>query len=856
MKTTSNIIRRATVVLLTLAMTMTAQTAWADTETVTYIDADGNTRTVQAVALNGNETTTEEYGNRYIDLAEGWYFVGTNITYSNVTIRPQGNVNLILANGCTMNIGTAGSPTGSTGIERGELNITLTIYGQSLDPSVAGTLSYVDTGIGIRMPYYTQHSGNVSISNTDFTGLNGLNASSVTLLGGTLTVTTSSYNAKAIHATNDITISGGTLSATATGDGNDVHGLYSNYGTITLGWTNPADRITASTYSASTVKVADGQVLTDGSGHFYSGTLSAADISAIAGQTLRPYSSNDFSVNDAGTEYTIHTATGWDFFCDALQDNANHFTGKTVKLGADITVTRMAGGSNHAFTGTFDGQGHTLTLDYGTADEPVNEEFVAPFVEVTGGAKFTNLNIGGHIYAAYTGTYDPGVGGLIGHLFGGITIEDCTSTVTVNSTKDRVGGFVGLCEHAVTFTNCKSSAVVTCTGSGSGFVGWSRASKYTIAFEGCLFDGKVLKKNNVGSGNGGFIGWTGSNKTVTIKNSLVALDGVGSMASGNSTTFARGWDGTFDNSYYTQSFGAAQGVFAYVYTPATVDFVPANVGAKGTAYDVSGITAYADGLKYNGKFYLVKADVTLADDADNSESIIDNQVADVTLAGRTLYKDGSWNTLCLPFDVTVSGSVLDGDDVVVKTLTDSKFEDGTLTMNFSTTSPATLTAGTPYIIKWTSEESPAADLVNPVFTGVTVSSTAAATETTTSECVDFVGIYQPTVIYETGDEKTYLYLGASNTLYYPTVSDFTVNAFRGYFHLKNGLTAGEPSSPQQSAVRAFALNFGDETTSIENGLLKIENEAGAWYDLSGRKLSGKPIVKGIYIKDGKKFVIK
>ena len=231
------------------------------------------------------------------------------------------------------------------------------------------------------------------------------------------------------------------------------------------------------------------------------------------------------------------------------------------------------------------------------------------------------------------------------------------------------------------------------------------------------------------------------------------------------------------------------------------------------------------------------------------------------LAGRTLYKDGSWNTLCLPFDVTVSGSVLDGDDVVVKTLADSEFADGTLTMNFSTTSPATLTAGTPYIIKWGKPDGYDGheadfDLINPVFTGVTVSSTAAATETTTSEYVDFVGTYQPTVIYETGDEKTYLYLGASNTLYYPTSSDFSVNAFRGYFHLKNGLTTGETSSPQQSAVRAFALNFGEETNSIENGLLKIENEADAWYDLSGRKLSGKPIVKGIYINNGHKVVIK
>lgn len=33
-----------------------------------------------------------------------------------------------------------------------------------------------------------------------------------------------------------------------------------------------------------------------------------------------------------------------------------------------------------------------------------------------------------------------------------------------------------------------------------------------------------------------------------------------------------------------------------------------------------------------------------------------HQAAEVALSGRTLYKDGSWNTLCLPFNVTLSGN--------------------------------------------------------------------------------------------------------------------------------------------------------------------------------------------------------
>ncbi|MGF2526104.1 hypothetical protein ACQUW0_27745, partial [Ralstonia pseudosolanacearum] len=174
-------------------------------------------------------------------------------------------------------------------------------------------------------------------------------------------------------------------------------------------------------------------------------------------------------------------------------DTYNRFSGKTVRLGADITVTRMAGGSNHAFTGTFDGQNHKLTLAYGTADAPVDAQFVAPFVEVTGGATFRNLTIAGTIYDGYTASGEHNIGGLIGiHA------------------KVGAGGFVGLCEHSVSFNDCHSAAVIrSADGSNSGFVAWSRASAYTIAFTGCLFDGKLLQQNDSGGLNGGFIGWTG-----------------------------------------------------------------------------------------------------------------------------------------------------------------------------------------------------------------------------------------------------------------------------------------------------------------------------------------------------------
>ena len=54
----------------------------------------------------------------------------------------------------------------------------------------------------------------------------------------------------------------------------------------------------------------------------------------------------------------------------------------------------------------------------------------------------------------------------------------------------------------------------------------------------------------------------------------------------------------------------------------------------------------------------------------------------------------------------------------------------------------------------------------------------------------------------------------------------------------------------------FNFYFEDETTSlIENGALSIEN-SGAWYTLDGRRLQGKPTQMGVYIMNGRKYVIK
>ena len=159
------------------------------------------------------------------------------------------------------------------------------------------------------------------------------------------------------------------------------------------------------------------------------------------------------------------------------------------------------------------------------------------------------------------------------------------------------------------------------------------------------------------------------------------------------------------------------------------------------------------------------------------------------------------------------------------------------------------------------------NLTNPVFCGVTVTAqakdipnpyrysyddpeyiTVAVPGSVSFTGGKFCGTYDPTDIYD--DEHDKFYLGNNNKLYWPETDGYSVKAFRAYFDLS--------SAP--AGVREFHLSFGeDDATGIVSttNLTNYTNSAGAgWYDLSGRKLSGKPTKKGLYINNGRKVVIK
>jgi hypothetical protein len=275
-----------------------------------------------------------------------------------------------------------------------------------------------------------------------------------------------------------------------------------------------------------------------------------------------------------------------------------------------------------------------------------------------------------------------------------------------------------------------------------------------------------------------------------------------------------------------------------------------------------------ENLLYAGTEYIVQHDanliarynyiwITLHNERHNGENlaIYNGKLAEeVILEDRTLYYDGSWNTICLPFDLDdkdIKTTPLDG--ATIKTLESSSFDSstGTLTLNFTENSLTSIEAGKPYIVKW-SKEPFYSDLR---FTYVFLTTKLNPVKTTAAEgvTVTFAGAYSPMFIRQ--ENKNLFYLGVDqggkSKLYYPSQA-MTIGSCRAHFRL-DGITAGDPAA----GVRAFVLNFGDNDAdgigSI-NGLTPDPSllSRGEIYNLSGQRLS-KP-QKGIYIVNGKKVL--
>ena len=244
--------------------------------------------------------------------------------------------------------------------------------------------------------------------------------------------------------------------------------------------------------------------------------------------------------------------------------------------------------------------------------------------------------------------------------------------------------------------------------------------------------------------------------------------------------------------------------------------------------------------------------VSLANSSDNSSTLGSNQdkPCDVTLTGRTLHKDGKWNTICLPFDYDPAYGVLSGDCVVIYTLTNAVLEDRHLMLYFgdNVAGNGVMRAGVPYIIRWKTTGS---DLVDPVFQGVVPRMTDPADYDNGALGEGRVRLRGTFSQQALGADQSILFMGGNNKLYYP-VSTTYIGAFRAFFQVGEGAAARQ--------LDDFQFIFDEEETTVISATLndRCKMTDDKWYTLSGHRIANgqRPTAKGLYIYKGKKEVIK
>ena len=337
-------------------------------------------------------------------------------------------------------------------------------------------------------------------------------------------------------------------------------------------------------------------------------------------------------------------------------------------------------------------------------------------------------------------------------------------------------------------------------------------------------------------------------------------------------------DFTFSGGQLTATGSGGNGIWAD--NDITLGWTNPDDRITASSYDASGTVKVADGktlwngsetlsgtitdlTKVNGKT-LMGVDILLDDDRDanvkNSQRIAahaDKTLA-VALSGCTLYKDGSWNTLCLPFDVDLNATDCPLYGATARTVTEASISGSTLNLTFGD-AVNTLDAGTPYIIKWDGDGT--SNIENPVFEGVTIEATkhdydTNAESVTTDERVRFVGTYKSTAF--DAENKSILLMGEENTLYYPA-EGAGIGSFRAYFKIS------DEGALLARRLTSFSIDFG-EGEEKATGIVEVEANTSlstlhsslkdAWHTLDGHRLQGKPTQGGIYIKNGKKITVK
>lgn len=239
---------------------------------------------------------------------------------------------------------------------------------------------------------------------------------------------------------------------------------------------------------------------------------------------------------------------------------------------------------------------------------------------------------------------------------------------------------------------------------------------------------------------------------------------------------------------------------------------------------------------------------------DETESITLNESATNTLEVKngvnvTLNRsmvENEWNTICLPFNVTAEqAKTAFGEGVMIAQL--NKNSSGN---KLSFSSVDAIDASTPYLIKPTI----AAPADGYKFEGVTINDdgkgNVAPNVVNTNSYLAFVGIYNTVdvtnnVIKVLNNNYYAAFLGANNTIFKAKNDGGKMKGFRAYFAIPNNVAAS-----------ALCVMVNGTTTSIKSINSEVVESNAPVYNLQGQRVDGNNLTPGIYVKAGKKFVVR
>ena len=665
------------------------------------------TLTAASIGYTGSRTFNMTVGDGIPVTAETTEMSSVHRVTDNITINERititGDVTLNLDEGKTLNA-TKGINLSNgnklTIVGKGTLNATTNVGWKSgIGANEVGTL-VIEGGIinasggyraaGIGGNWGNNIGGTITINGGTVTATGGENAPGI---GGGWP------NSGTYGMCGTITINGGKVTATGSGSAPGIGAIDGAPidGSITLGWTNQDDFIYSSGYgNVSSISFAEGK-------YFYwteNGVSTIATTDNIGGKKMFPLQMdklNDleylgvsciepyylYTGNDINIAYEVT-----DFDKNKLVKGTHYtesYSSTPIKNEGDYTLTLTAiNGSGYTGTRQFH-----FTVGHGVPVTAETTKMTLPYYSVPNNVTVNErIVIQGDVRLyLYEGKKLYAAKGIEVSDGNKLTIEGTGSLIA----EGNEWGVSGIGAKALG-TIVINGGIISAKGdsNGAGIGGNNMCSGGTIIING----GKVIAQGGQGgAGIGG--GSAGECGTIIINGGRVGA------LSGNGTTdaqFAPGIGAGY-NPNHPVSGSVTLGWTNLDDRVISVGYRCSIIYAKAFVDDSGGIhTPKKPGTLAEGQTILDPA-FALADDADNTDAISKlNNVSILTaLDGRTLYRDGEWNTLTVPFNVNdFTGTPLQG--ATVKTLSSADYSDGTLTLNFE--DATSIEAGKPYIVKW------------------------------------------------------------------------------------------------------------------------------------------------------------